>query len=336
MEALVESSVAAVYTRAWVVELLLDLAGYTAAANLVDARAVEPSVGEGAFLVPMAARLLACCRAQGRPWLDCRDALRAYDVDAAALWQTRRKLGQLFEEVGVNNIEAHMLLSAWLVEADYLLLVGRTTCSATQPPQLFDAPPPEGVDFVLGNPPYVRVESIPEAQNAQYRQLFPTMRGRADLYVGFYEAALRQLRPGGVCAFICADRWMVNQYGETLRRYITAGFAVETLLELHQTAAFEEAVSAYPAISVLRRAPQASAVVASATNDVEYVATGQLVAHLAAARRRNPYLAWTLPTYRTGFPVASPGHVPHRPAWRCWLTWSSISSPWSRPRRARA
>jgi len=111
------------------------------------------------------------------------------------------------------------------------------------PPQLFDKVAPAGVDFVLGNPPYVRVESIPEPQNTRYRQLFPTMRGRADLYVGFYEAALRQLNPGGICAFICADCWMMNQYGETLRRYISESFAVETLLEMYQTAAFEEEVT---------------------------------------------------------------------------------------------
>ena len=285
MEVLVKPSLGAVYTRAWVVELLLDLAGYAAPRNLVDTRAVEPSAGEGAFLLPMVARLLASCRAQCRPWLDCLDSLRGYDVDGTALRQCRRKLLQLLQAAGVSDTDTEVLLNAWLVEADYLLLVGRTTASAARAPQLFDEPAPAGVDFVLGNPPYVRVESIPEPLNAQYRQLFPTMRGRADLYVGFYEAALRQLRPGGVCAFICADRWMVNQYGEMLRRYIASGFAVETLLEMHQTAAFEEEVSAYPAISVIRRAPQGAAVVASATNDLEQVPSARIVEHLTTARQ---------------------------------------------------
>lgn len=259
MEALVQSSVGAVYTRTWVAELLLDLAGYSSLGNLVEARAVEPSAGEGAFLLPIVTRLLDSCRTQRRPWLDCLNSLRAYDVDAVALRQCRRKLLHLLQAADVSDIDAEVLLNAWLVEADYLLLVGHTTPSTNRPPQLFDEVAPAGVDFVLGNPPYVRVESIPESQNTQYRQLFPTMRGRADLYVGFYEAALRQLNAGGVCAFICAHRWMMNQYGETLRRYISEGFAVETLLEMHQTAAFEEEVSAYPAISVIRRAAQGAA-----------------------------------------------------------------------------
>lgn len=176
---------------------------------------------------------------------------------------------------------------------------------------------PAGVDFVLGNPPYVRVESIPEPQNTRYRQLFPTMRGRADLYVGFYEAALRQLNPGGICAFICADCWMMNQYGETLRRYISESFAVETLLEMYQTAAFEEEVSAYPAISVIRRAPQGPAVVATAVNDLEYVPTTQIVAHLAAMHRA---------ASATILPGLTAAHVP---------TWFPGGEPWIRTTPAR-
>ncbi|SES88734.1 Eco57I restriction-modification methylase domain-containing protein [Hymenobacter actinosclerus] len=284
MEAVVEPYLGAVYTRAWVVELMLDLAGYAAPRNLVDARAVEPSVGQGAFLLPMVARLLTSCRVQRRPWLDCRDSLRAYDVDATALKQCRRHVQQLLIEAGVCGPDAEALLNAWLVETDYLLLVGRTTGHTSQLPGLFDEPVAAGVDFVLGNPPYVRVESIPEAQNARYRHLFPTMRGRADLYVGFFEAALRQLRPNGVCAFICADRWMLNQYGESLRRYITTDFAVELLLEMHDAAAFEDTVSAYPAISLIRRASQGAAVVARATNELEQTPAAEIVACLNAIR----------------------------------------------------
>lgn len=317
METLVESSVGAVYTRAWVVELLLNLAGYAAPRNLVDARAVEPSAGEGAFLLPMAARLLDSCRTQQRPWLDCLDSLRAYDIDATALRQCRRKLFQLLAAAGVSDIDAEVLLRAWLVEADYLLFVGQTIPNAARPPQLFDEAAPAGVDFVLGNPPYVRVESIPEPQNSQYRQLFPTMRGRADLYIGFYEAALRQLHPGGVCGFICADRWMVNQYGESLRRYITESFAVETLLEMHQTAAFEEEVNAYPAISILRSGLQKSAVVASATSDIEFIETSRIVEHLAATRRA---------ATATSLPGLTAAHVPE---------WFPGGEPWTRTTPAR-
>ncbi|WP_310391925.1 Eco57I restriction-modification methylase domain-containing protein [Hymenobacter sp.] len=308
----VAPSLGAVYTKPWAVHLVLALAGYAAPRNLVDARAVEPSAGEGAFLVPMTTRLLASCRSQRRPWLDCLDSLRAYDLDAAALQQCRRKLATVLEQAGVPDPDATVLLNAWLVEADYLLVVGRTTGPAAHAPGLFDECP--GLDFVLGNPPYVRLESIPEAQNTAYRQLFPTMRGRADLYVGFYEAALRQLRPGGVCAFICADRWMLNQYGETLRRYVGTGFAVETVLELHQADAFDDAVSAYPAITVIRRAAQGPSVVATATAAIGQVPTADVVRSLTALD--GPAL-----------PGLTARRLPR---------WFAPGEPWTRPSAARA
>ena len=59
-----------VYTKPWVVELMLDLAGYGEKSNLVDCLAIEPSAGDGAFLVLMVERLVSSCRRQGRP-LDC-------------------------------------------------------------------------------------------------------------------------------------------------------------------------------------------------------------------------------------------------------------------------
>ena len=47
----------AVFTKSWVVELMLDLCGYVAGEDLARRVAVEPSCGDGAFLLPMIARL---------------------------------------------------------------------------------------------------------------------------------------------------------------------------------------------------------------------------------------------------------------------------------------
>ena len=41
-----------VFTRRWVVDLILDLAGYTPDRDLAANAALEPACGSGAFLVP--------------------------------------------------------------------------------------------------------------------------------------------------------------------------------------------------------------------------------------------------------------------------------------------
>ena len=55
-----------VFTRRWVVDLILDLAGYTADRDLGSLVAVEPACGAGAFLVPMAERLVKSAALHGR------------------------------------------------------------------------------------------------------------------------------------------------------------------------------------------------------------------------------------------------------------------------------
>ena len=62
---------------------------------------------------------------------------------------------------------------------------------------LFDSPRLPRADFVIGNPPYIRLEDIPPETAGLYRKAYPTMRGRADVYVAFFEAGLRQLKDRG-------------------------------------------------------------------------------------------------------------------------------------------
>src|SRR5258708_6907960 len=69
-----------VYTKRWVVSLLLDLAGYVAPEDLANAVAVEPASGEGAFLGSMIERLLDSSQLHGRSILDCRNSLIAFEL----------------------------------------------------------------------------------------------------------------------------------------------------------------------------------------------------------------------------------------------------------------
>jgi adenine-specific DNA-methyltransferase len=260
-----------VYTKRWVVELLLDLAGYRPENNLVDATAVEPAAGEGAFLGPMIERLLESCRQFGRQLSECRDSLIAFELDEESAGRARILATDILLRNGVKRGLADSLSKGWIRTGDYL----------------FEAVSMEA-DFVIGNPPYVRLEDIPEETATLYRDAYPTMRGRADLYVAFFEAGLRQLKEGGVCAFICADRWMRNQYGGELRELVTSAFSVDVVIEMHNADAFHDEVDAYPAITVIRRRTQGTTVVACAGPDAGAVGAQTLSATLLATARREP------------------------------------------------
>jgi hypothetical protein len=103
------------------------------------------------------------------------------------------------------------------------------------------------------------------------------MSGRADIYIGFFEFGLRMLRPGGVLGFICADRWMRNAYGSKLRSMVSSEFSMEAVVEMHDVDAFADRVAAYPAVTVMRRGPQAEPVVVSTTGDFDELAAAAVI-----------------------------------------------------------
>lgn len=245
-------SLGAVFTRRWVVDLVLDLCGYEPEHDVTRLRAVEPAVGSGAFFEVMVERLVRSRRkhAPELPWEDLSDCLRGWDVQRRHVSSCRRKAVEVLAEAGCPRQTAETLANTWVRVGDFLLIDhGERTA-----------------DLVVGNPPYIRIEDIETSLLAAYRKACPTMSGRADIYIGFFERGLDLLAPGGRLGYICADRWMRNQYGRRLReKVVSGGYAMETSLIMHEASAFVDEVSAYPAITVLRRDAQGTAVLGDAT-----------------------------------------------------------------------
>lgn len=256
-----------VYTKRWVVDLMLDLAGYTPDRDLHELVIVEPSAGDGSFVIAIVERLIASCNRIGTNIEQAVGAIAAYELDPRSVADCQVAVAALLERHGTSVEAAAQLVRRWITVADYLL----------------DRIDSGEVDIVIGNPPYIRLEDVPVEKATQYRRRYGTMIGRADLYVGFYEAALNQLKLGGVAAFVCADRWMLNQYGAQLRRMITSRFAVDTVIELHKADAFQSDVSAYPAITVIRAGAQHEVVVARAGPTVSTLGSAGIRAVLRSA-----------------------------------------------------
>ncbi len=240
-----------VFTRRWVVELILDLAGYTPDRDLASLALVEPSCGTGAFLGPVVDRLVRSSLRYGHDLRSLGGAIRAFDLLDANSELARKALRQRLHEAGLAEDESQSLADTWVTTGDFLLHDHE----------------PASADFVVGNPPYIRLEGVPRRVTEAYRRLCPTMRGRSDIYVGFIERGLDLLRSKGVLGYICADRWMRNQYGADLRALISGSYAVDTVITMHDVEAFEDEVSAYPAIVVLKNEAQGQAALVEAKGD---------------------------------------------------------------------
>lgn len=289
-----------VFTRRWVVELILDLTGYTADRDLAELRALEPACGSGAFLGPMVERLIRSCHTHGRDIMRAGDAIMAYDLLSSHIATSRATARELLVTSGLDISDAEHLTESWVQRRDFLL-----------------EPPADGsVDFVLGNPPYIRLEAVPRERSDAYRRACATMGGRADVYVGFYEHGLLALRPGGKLGFICADRWMRNAYGAKLRELVTAGWSVDAIVSMTGVDAFEDEVDAYPAITVLTRSRQEGGpLVVEAEPDLDAVGAREIskLAFSSAAHASGAgFRAAKLPGWfegRAGWPNGSPDRL---------------------------
>jgi len=257
-----------VFTRRWVVEMILDLAGYVPERDLAASVAVEPACGRGAFLRPMVSRLIASARLHGHELSECDGAIRAFDIRSENVAAAQALVARSFADAGMPEARAERLAATSVRRSDFLL----------------DALDGLVADFVLGNPPYVRLEGVPAARTAAYRRVCPTMRGRSDIYVGFFERGLRLLSDGGALGFIAPDRWMHNQYGAGLRQLVSERFSVDAVVEMHDVDAFERAVSTYPAVAVIRRTAQEKAVVATANRTFGPEGAGELVRWVSAGQ----------------------------------------------------
>ncbi len=95
-----------------------------------------------------------------------------------------------------------------------------------------------GFDVAMANPPYVRQEQI-KGYKAELKKRFECYTGVADLYVYFYERAVKLLRPGGTITFISSNKYYRAAYGEKLRGFLTRELVLLRLIDFGDAPVFE-------------------------------------------------------------------------------------------------
>ncbi|MBI2928480.1 MAG: Eco57I restriction-modification methylase domain-containing protein [Verrucomicrobia bacterium] len=118
-----------------------------------------------------------------------------------------------------------------------------------------------GFDAVIGNPPYVRIQGFPPMQIAYFSRRYPSATGNFDLYIPFVERGLELLRDGGRLAMITPNKFFRTDYGEGLRRTLSANQAVCRIVDFGANQVFRATPTlacsfcdeAAPPLSTLRR-----------------------------------------------------------------------------------
>ncbi|GIO38868.1 type II DNA modification methyltransferase [Paenibacillus antibioticophila] len=241
------------YTKPEIVNLILDLVGYTVDRPLFKQSLLEPSTGEGAFLIPAVDRLIESTQnyTKGALFADddnafnlLQDAIRSIELDDFKHQFLHDTIGRCLQQRGASIDLSHRLLSKWLVQTDFLF---------------WNIPVVHHFDYIVGNPPYIRIENITETLAKKYRSIYKTLFDRADIYIAFIEHSLEMLQEDGQLSFICTDRFTKNRYGKEIRRVVSELYHVVHFLDIHNSQPFIDEVSAYPCIFTFRNAPRGEA-----------------------------------------------------------------------------
>jgi hypothetical protein len=116
-----------------------------------------------------------------------------------------------------------------------------------------------GFDAVVGNPPYVRQESLGELK-AYLKRIYQTYESTADLYVYFIERALSLLRPGGLFSFIVSSSFLRTNFGRPLRRFLAEAAAILELVDFGGLPVFVSAKDTYVCIPLFSKQEQSASV----------------------------------------------------------------------------
>lgn len=173
-------------------------------------RILDPGCGDGALTAAILRELPQGVRAL------C-DVL-CIDMDADSLEAARSRLTEEFPDVVIEYREADFIQFASDAALD-----GRK------------------FDFVIANPPYVRIQTLDVAMRKKIKDIYG-LTGRTDLAFAFIVAILRLLSDGGRAAVITSNKLLSTDAGKPVREALLYSANVTEVWDLGDTRLFEAAV----------------------------------------------------------------------------------------------
>lgn len=226
-----------VFTPDYLVNLILDEAGYQGT-EILKKHCIDNSCGDGAFLCEIIERYITAYKSHYGTFEGLRDDLKTYihgiEIETSAYECCMVNVNSVFSKYGLTEASIDLRQANTLTVHDF---DGR-------------------MDFVVGNPPYVRVHNLEENFNSVKSFSFAGS-GMTDLYLVFFEIGLTMLRPGGKLCYITPSSWINSVAGSALRTYILSHRNLISIIDLGHYQAFK--ATTYTMISLFQKGTDNSA-----------------------------------------------------------------------------
>ena len=214
-----------VFTPPFLVNEILDTAGYCGA-NIVGKHVIDNSCGDGAFLCEVVRRYMANYKGTDLK-INLETYIHGVELDTEAYLHCLENLNIIAAKHGLGNIK-------WDIQNTDTLTVEKFNSK---------------MDFVIGNPPYVRVHNL---ENYEAVKKFKFAEGgMTDLYLVFFEIGFNMLKKGGKLCYITPSSWINSVAGGVLRQYIQRHKNLVKLIDLGHFQAFD--ATTYTMISLFEK-----------------------------------------------------------------------------------
>ena len=206
-----------------IVVMILDDIGY-AGGEVLTKKIMEPSFGDGAFLSEIVKRIIKEGRKQSLPEEEISDIIQnnvfGIEKDEKIYKKAIDKLNEILEEYKMPKIE-------------WKNLVNGDTLTEWENHK-------EKYDYIVGNPPFVRIHNIPE----EYRDIVKSFQfsdGMADLYVIFYEIGIGMLGENGKLGFISPNTFIRNASQQKFRDFLIKNKYISAIYDFGASKIFPDA-----------------------------------------------------------------------------------------------
>ncbi len=185
-----------IFTPYFIVDKILDDIGFNNT-HILGKTIIDPACGDGRFLLKIAERIIQF--SDKKSLTKNLSNIYGWDTDAEAVNLAKEKLNNLIKPL---KIEVD-----WQVQTKNSL-------------HIFDKITTPKFDFVVGNPPYIRVQhlAVDERKYIQNNYQF-CQKGSTDIYIAFYELAIQLLKPNGKAGYITPNTFFHTETAKSLRKY---------------------------------------------------------------------------------------------------------------------
>jgi hypothetical protein len=226
-----------VYTPSFVVEKILDDIGYNSP-SILGKKIIDPACGDGRFLEEIVRRIFKFSPvAKLKENLEC---VHGWDIDSSAVADCKANLDKILpsEDINVNwNIQTTNSIEKKTTEADFFMSLA----------------PCEKFDYIVGNPPYIRVQHLDIGQRKYIQENYNFCKsGSTDIYIAFFELCLDLLAEQGVCGLITPNTFLSTETARLLRSHFSRNCNLLQITNYGEIQLFDNATT-YSAITIFNK-----------------------------------------------------------------------------------